>query len=51
MRHLKPVSKAELQWFEESPVNILQGLLEIISAIVPMIEAIIAAKGTPETTT
>jgi hypothetical protein len=44
VRHLKPVSKAELEWFEESPLVIIQGILEIIDAIMPYIEAIIEAK-------
>jgi len=44
MRHLKPVSKAELQWFEQSPLDIIRGLIQIIAAIAPIVEAIIAAK-------
>jgi hypothetical protein len=44
MRHLKPVSKAELQWFEQSPLDIIRGLIQIINAIAPLFEAIIAAK-------
>jgi hypothetical protein len=44
MRHLKPVSKAELQWFEQSPLDIIEGILAFLSAIAPLVEAIIAAK-------
>ncbi len=49
MRHLKPVTKAELSWFDESPLDIIRGILEIIASVMPIVQSYLDAKQ-PQTT-
>jgi hypothetical protein len=49
MRHLKPVTKAELSWFDKSPLEIILGILQAIASIMPIIQSYLDAKQ-PQTT-
>jgi hypothetical protein len=49
MRHLKPVTKAELSWFDENPLDIILGILQAIASIMPIIQSYLDAKQ-PQTT-
>jgi len=49
MRHIRSITKADLSWFETSPLSIISGLVSLVQEIVPVITAIIDAK--QETTT
>jgi len=44
MRHLKPVTKAELSWFDKSPLDIILGILQTIASIVPIVQSYLEAK-------
>jgi len=47
MLHLKPVSRANLVWFDQGPLEILRNLLAFISGIAPIVQAFLAAKQPP----
>ena len=44
MRHLKPVTKAELSWFDDSPLAIILGILQVLAYIVPIIQSYLDTK-------
>ena len=44
MRHLRPVTKAQLEWFDQSPLDILSGLIQFLTVIVPIIMSFIQTK-------
>ncbi len=44
MKHLKPISKAELTWFEQSPLDGLTLFLQILAALAPILSAVVALK-------
>ena len=50
MRHIRPITKAQLTWFDQSPIQIISALVQLVLAIAPVVTAMIEAK-TPEETT
>lgn len=49
MRHVRSITKAQLSWFETTPLQIISGLVQLVGVIAPVITAIIDSK--QETTT
>ena len=50
MRHLKPVTKAQLSWFNQTPLQIIIRLVQLIATIVPIITTLMESKQPEETT-
>ena len=46
MNHLKPISKASMQWFEPNPLDKVKIALSFVRELGPVSDALAAAKST-----
>jgi hypothetical protein len=44
MNHLKPISKASMQWFDPNPLDKVKIALSFVQALAPVVDALIGSK-------